>query len=156
MASPIEGMLLKALLDNSEPRIAIDYDGQTHSLDESFVALAFLTRQVKISSYRVDFLMTFDGETRFKLAIECDGHEWHDRTKQQAAYDRSRDRDLLCLGVFTIRFTGSEIVHSAERCAADAIRAALAVHEIANLTLGGWQAGYSCALDKTAAVRRGY
>jgi very-short-patch-repair endonuclease len=73
-----------------------------------------LWADVTIDSYRIDFMLDAGyGE----LAIECDGHDFHDRTKQQAAYDRSRDRWLLARGLSTARFTGSEIVHSPERCA---------------------------------------
>ena len=73
-----------------------------------------LYSDVSLGTYRIDLLLqTFYGH----LAIECDGHEWHERTKQQAAYDRARDRELLAHGLATVRFTGSEIHHSAARCA---------------------------------------
>jgi very-short-patch-repair endonuclease len=74
-----------------------------------------LYRDVRLKTYRADFLFLTDDCLPF--VIECDGHEWHERTKQQAAYDRARDRELAILGIPTLRFTGSEIVHSAERCA---------------------------------------
>lgn len=76
----------------------------------------YLFSDVPILSYRADLYLRCEG---YSLAIECDGHDYHDRTKQQAAYDRSRDRDLLKLDISTIRFTGSEIHHSPDRCAAD-------------------------------------
>ncbi len=84
-----------------------------------------LYAQVLIESYRADFAI----DTRWGLVtVECDGHDWHERTKQQAAYDRSRDRELLRLGIPTVRFTGSEITHSAERCASDLF--AICKHEM--------------------------
>jgi very-short-patch-repair endonuclease len=49
--------------------------------------------------------------------VECDGHDFHERTKEQAARDKKRDRDLLSRGVTTIRFTGPEIYKNAEGCA---------------------------------------
>lgn len=73
-----------------------------------------LYANAKIGSYKVDFVLEASyGE----ILIECDGHDWHDRTKQQAAYDRARDRWFLQNGLQTLRFTGSEIVHSPEKCA---------------------------------------
>ena len=42
------------------------------------------------------------------IAVECDGHEFHEKTKQQAARDKARDRD---------RFTGSEIWKDPGACA---------------------------------------
>jgi len=79
--------------------------------------------QVNIGKFRVDFLclhFTFDrqkGETVDKLVIECDGHDFHERTKIQAEKDRSRDRELLSIGMPVMRFTGSEIWRDATKCA---------------------------------------
>lgn len=73
---------------------------------------------VKVESYRIDIIVK---STYGLVAIECDGHDWHDRTKQQAAYDRARDRWMLQNGIATIRFTGSEIHHSADKCASEAM-----------------------------------
>jgi very-short-patch-repair endonuclease len=74
---------------------------------------------VRCKSYRLDIVL----DTGYAaMAVECDGHEWHDRTKQMAAYDRSRDRQLLTLGLPTIRFTGSEIYHSVDRCVIDLVK----------------------------------
>lgn len=44
------------------------------------------------------------------VAIECDGHDFHERTKEQAERDKKRDRDIQSLGWNVARFTGSEIV----------------------------------------------
>ena len=51
------------------------------------------------------------------LAIECDGHDFHERTKEQAERDRSRDRWMIANGVQVIRFTGREIWRDPEECA---------------------------------------
>jgi hypothetical protein len=53
------------------------------------------------------------------LGIECDGHDFHERTKEQAAKDRSKDRVLKVRGLDIIRFTGSEITRDPGRCAAE-------------------------------------
>lgn len=71
--------------------------------------------------YRVDFLlapvMAEDHTAYPNIVIECDGHNYHERTKEQAAKDRSRDRALQKEGYRVIRFTGSEIVSRPKRCA---------------------------------------
>lgn len=55
-----------------------------------------------------------------KLIVECDGHGFHERTKEQAAKDRSRDR-WATLNKYTIlRFTGSELHKDAWGCAGEA------------------------------------
>jgi hypothetical protein len=84
--------------------------------DEQYIE-ATMYLDVRVLSYRLDFVIEIN--SKYLLAIECDGHDFHDRTKQQAAYDRSRDRELLKIGIVTARFTGSEIHHSPSRCASD-------------------------------------
>lgn len=64
--------------------------------------------QVQIDKYRVDFLLV-SAETSQRFVIECDGHNFHERTKEQAQRDRQRDRDLTAAGYIVLRFTGSEI-----------------------------------------------
>lgn len=54
-----------------------------------------------------------------KLAIELDGHDFHERTKEQATRDKSRDRTLLKFGWSTMRFTGSEVFRDPLTCACE-------------------------------------
>lgn len=62
--------------------------------------------------YRLDAAMWWLGAERTRpIAIECDGHDFHERTREQARRDRRRDRDLTALGWDVFRFTGSEIHH---------------------------------------------
>lgn len=75
-----------------------------------------VVQQVYIGDYRVDFLCMMEMWDSTKermsvqwLAVECDGHEFHEKTKAQAARDKSRDRALLLRGIPCMRFTGSEI-----------------------------------------------
>jgi len=56
------------------------------------------------------------------VIVECDGHDFHERTKEQAARDRSRDRALQAGGFHVLRFTGSEIHREPLKCALEAIR----------------------------------
>lgn len=46
------------------------------------------------------------------VAVELDGHEFHERTKDQAGRDKRRDRALVSKGWTVIRFTGAEVVRS--------------------------------------------
>jgi very-short-patch-repair endonuclease len=101
--------------------------------------------QKHIGEYRVDFLLTLrrigpdydrritthDGkevvankEVTKRLIIECDGHEFHEKTKEQVRRDRQRDRTLQSLGRMPVfRFPGSELYQDAFRCAAEALTA---------------------------------
>jgi very-short-patch-repair endonuclease len=84
--------------------------------------------QCPVSNYRVDFLLGVvraeKGERRGEhwIAVECDGHDYHERTKEQARRDKSRDRSLMALGIKTMRFTGSEIWEDPTACALEALR----------------------------------
>lgn len=50
------------------------------------------------------------------IDVECDGHDFHERTKEQAERDKERDRDLQGLGYRIARFTGSEIARDPAEC----------------------------------------
>lgn len=80
-----------------------------------------LKPQAVIAPWRVDFLCQLidHGGAIKSIVIECDGHDYHERTKEQAAHDRKRDRDLTARGFTVLRFTGSEIYKSPAKCAAD-------------------------------------
>ena len=92
--------------------------------------------QYKIGKYRVDFLIcafefggcdwendepVYDQRCWKFLVVECDGHDFHERTKEQAARDRKRDREMSLDGYEVFRFTGSEIWRNPTGCALDVI-----------------------------------
>jgi hypothetical protein len=54
-----------------------------------------------------------------RLDVEVDGHDFHERTKEQASRDRSRDREALIAGWDVVRFTGSDVYRDARRCVLD-------------------------------------
>lgn len=62
--------------------------------------------QQPISSYRADLAIQ---AKRMRLVVEVDGHEFHEKTKEQAAKDKRRDRDLQQEGWNVFHFTGSEV-----------------------------------------------
>jgi hypothetical protein len=57
---------------------------------------------------RVDFafVVPWNG---VRVAIELDGHDFHERTKEQASRDKARDRALVADGWRVMRFTGSDV-----------------------------------------------
>ena len=70
--------------------------------------------------YRADFVVacSVNGH-QFSIVVECDGHDFHEKTKMQAARDKQRDRAMAVAGFHVLRFTGSEIVRDPFRCATD-------------------------------------
>ena len=74
--------------------------------------------QHKIGKYRADFavfIKDFSGDI-ISLMVECDGHAFHEKTKEQAARDKKRDRYLQSAGFRVFRFTGSEIFNDIDGC----------------------------------------
>jgi len=73
--------------------------------------------------------------------VECDGHDWHDRTPEQALRDKSRDRSIYAeTGVAVVRFTGREITRNADACAREvhAILDKLVIRHTDIVTDAGW------------------
>lgn len=80
---------------------------------------AVIGRQVKFAGVRVDFLVRVGSRI---LVVECDGHEFHERTPEQAERDRSRDRAFQEFGATVFRFTGREIWRDPIGCAEQIFR----------------------------------
>lgn len=70
--------------------------------------------QFKFGRYRVDFAAVTPGLPM--VAVECDGHGFHERTKEQVARDKKRDRHFQSAGWRVLRFSGSEIYQDADAC----------------------------------------
>lgn len=66
-----------------------------------------LVPQFVWENYRIDFALFTALD--YPILIECDGHEFHERTKEQAAHDREKDRCIQAAGIPILRFTGSQI-----------------------------------------------
>lgn len=96
--------------------------------DLSFEQIDFVYPQQTIGDYRVDFVLfrirsDYDHDDRpiprrfSPVVVECDGHEFHEKTKRQAQRDKARDRYLQSHGYKVLRFTGSEIWTDPRKCA---------------------------------------
>jgi len=76
-----------------------------------------LIPQFPWKGYRIDFALRLPRYRFGYMFIECDGHDFHERTKEQAARDRAKDRLIQQAGYPILRFTGSEIHRNAGNCA---------------------------------------
>ncbi len=128
--SPIEGAMLAEFLftDNKHNRdddhIKIGCaDGGEDLLDyyaEQIQPFSiYFATQEQIGRYRVDFLFIcfMADKSKKYLVVECDGHDFHEKTKEQARRDKARDRFFVSNGYAVLRFTGSEIYHNSRGCA---------------------------------------
>jgi very-short-patch-repair endonuclease len=78
-----------------------------------------VTQQARVGAYRVDFLL--EAPSGRRVVVECDGHDFHERTREQASRDKAQDRALQRAGCLIARFTGSDVVRGPERCAIEVL-----------------------------------
>ena len=114
--SPIESLFLSAL----EVVCALNH-----------ICVFCIERQHPIDSYRVDFFIEAAEKhycngcspRRFgaSVIVDCDGHDFHEKTKEQASRDKQRDRKLQSMGHTVFRFTGSDVWNDPFKCAAEAV-----------------------------------
>lgn len=120
-------------VDNDEGLLATiimcDYVGMG-KLNRHLLARLELESQVNIGPYKVDFSLCISTDNCLnnpQMAIEIDGHEWHEKHKEQAANDKRRDRELAARDVTVLRFTGSEVYTNPEKCIEEILKAYVAI-----------------------------
>lgn len=72
------------------------------------------------SYYVADFAIFFQNRKNsvpIKLIVECDGHEFHEKTKEQVEKRNKRDYSLKMQGFDILHFSGSEIYKDPVGCA---------------------------------------
>lgn len=102
--SPIEEKILITLLYNN------------HDQDKDYIEVSTQKEfEINKRKYRVDFIIKSKKRNK-EYIIECDGHDFHEITKEQASRDKQRDRDFLTINIPTVRFSGSEIWNNSKTC----------------------------------------
>lgn len=82
----------------------------------------FIAPQHPVGRYKADFLLRFAGpDKQLLVVVECDGHDFHERTPEQAEHDKKRDRFFTSSGFQVLRFTGREIYRDAMKCASEVV-----------------------------------
>jgi very-short-patch-repair endonuclease len=130
--SPIEealavGLQIQCVLRSREvtfqPKFREPLSALAAEVKRSKYDWAVIWPQVLVDNYRVDFVAAhrsgLDG-VGF-VAVECDGHQFHERNKKQATRDKARDRDLQSCGFRVLRFTGTEIWNDPVACAGEVV-----------------------------------
>lgn len=127
--SPIEQLMALALLDCRE---RIDF-----SFDDKIYWLATNNQEeieIKSKKYRVDFYLHFvfkydKNIGELNLIIECDGHDFHEKTKEQVIKGNERDRELQKENYDILHFSGSEIYNHLFNCEKEIIEYVKAKYE---------------------------
>ena len=126
-----EQMLLEESLINCESPIeqllAIELESlklENMILYNPYIDVVIIDKQYEIinkkgKKYIADFHIPvyYKNQGYIYFIIECDGHNFHQKTKKQVEYDNERQRDLQELGYEIIRFSGTEIYNKPANCA---------------------------------------
>ncbi len=126
--SPIENLFLTAFYFTSQELGGFLFDEPPLDgpLEHAFF---FVKPQEPIDEYRADFVIgLYQYPARTRIVVECDGHDFHERTKEQAAHDRKRDRAFQAKGFVVFRFTGSELYRNAFKCADEVCSHLILIH----------------------------
>jgi len=121
--SPIEELFALKMLKSQEAfyvqnrinRLPLEYFEKDKQFEEMEATIDFYGRtlllipQFKVQQYHtIDFLLYLP-KYDIRIAIECDGHDFHEKTKEQAKKDKQRDRYLVANNFYIFRYSGSEI-----------------------------------------------
>jgi len=74
-------------------------------------------------TYNIDFVVRSKAgnEARGTVAIELDGHDFHEKTKEQVAQDKKRERAIVKAGLPMLRFSGHEIWKNTRACVLEVV-----------------------------------
>lgn len=112
--------------------------GQTLGIEPALTLQHQHTAVVNDRTYRLDFAvlpgpprkhLLDDAEALAipvpQIGVELDGHDFHERTKEQVAHRNRRDRDLLSAGWLIFHYSGSEFLKDEFVCVQEVFTAAL-------------------------------
>ena len=125
-----QGINIKTGYKNKRPYHYF-YRADANCTDSEGIPTVTIMPQSQIGEYRVDFLIEYEQDIietddqgndkgvqfRSSIIVECDGHDFHEKTKAQASKDKKRDRVLQSVGYRVFRFTGSDIYKDPISCA---------------------------------------
>lgn len=116
--SPIERMLLAALLLKASSLNNYWLDVWCQYSD--FPMKTYYRCDFKVSIDNVGDLST-DKCKSADVLVECDGHDFHEKTKAQVEYRNKRDLELKKAGYDILHFSGSQIYKDPIKCANEII-----------------------------------
>lgn len=83
------------------------------------------------SDYPDDGYCKYRGKEHLKLVVECDGHDFHEKTKEQVRHNNERNYNLEMEGYSVLHFSGSQIFDDPLKCAEE-------IYMYINKKVGEW------------------
>lgn len=116
--SPIEALLIAALwyVAADQSLLGNHFAEHEHLWVRSQSRVGRYTADIELSLVDISL-----NPCRITAYVECDGHDFHEKTKQQASKDKARDRAFQKSGALILRYSGSDIWGDPIGCAIDAI-----------------------------------
>lgn len=108
-------------------KTVIDFERVLSNPREQMFVCLQLPIEVGAERYRAD-MAVIGALAKKRFVIELDGHDFHERTKEQASRDKRRDRAMSLAGWTILRFTGSEVVKGPMDVACDVLDAMSTAH----------------------------
>lgn len=120
--SPIEQLMMLALNSEKENYTLLTDDGMIIIHPQAEINIGGSDGGKIKESFRVDFLVIIKIKGKFiRVIVECDGHEFHEKTREQAIRDKRRGRLLILEGYIVLNYTGSEIWSNPFKCAREVL-----------------------------------
>jgi hypothetical protein len=124
--SPIEAIFLTWWLAIARTRF------DSHHVEHEIGLWPQISVEANGEAYRFDFTVGLNdpdlmleaesvGVTFPNIGIELDGHEWHERTKEQVTDRNQRDRNLQMADYKVFHFSGSELVADPVQCVTEVL-----------------------------------
>lgn len=121
--TPFNVIDFEVLDSNSPMEQLFDFAFKYYLLQYPLLSCVFLDSQYLIKceehNYYADFHLMINCEGEFcetKLLIEIDGHDFHEKTKEQVAKDKERELNIKMQGYDIIRFSGSQVYNDPIDC----------------------------------------
>ncbi len=111
VASPIEQIFL------------MEWIFGKHSEDLGVKLIPQKPIETERGNYIVDFMIIFStSESKLgRVVIELDGHDFHEKSKNQVMRDKIRERALISSGATVLRFSGSEVFRNPRACVEEVV-----------------------------------
>lgn len=117
--SPLEGAYLVSLLKenftNSIVGWLLDRYGYQLNIESQHEVHYHDTKYYP--NFCLSIVDTNREKTIYQIFVEIDGHEFHEKTKEQVRHDNLRERHLLEYCDCVVRFSGSEVYDDPDECA---------------------------------------
>ena len=106
---------------------------RSEELGHDSIGITIITQKEILTNnhkYFVDFYIVSESINGYQdVVVECDGHEFHQKTKEQIVRDNEREYEIKKAGFDVLRFSGSQIYHTPFKCANDVFDYLVSKHE---------------------------